>query len=171
MRGAKVLLRAPGPADQATFLAAAANSKKLHAPWVTAPSTVTQYQAYVARMAEPANRGYLVCVHDAQGEHMAGVINLTNMIHGAFRSGYLGYYAFAGFERQGLMRAGMKAVLKAAFTQLKLHRLEANIQPGNSTSIALVKACGFVQEGYSPRYLKIGGRWRDHERWAVLADR
>jgi ribosomal-protein-alanine N-acetyltransferase len=47
--------------------------------------------------------------------------------------------------------------------------LEANIQPTNVASIALVKACGFLQEGYSPRYLKINGCWRDHERWAILA--
>jgi ribosomal-protein-alanine N-acetyltransferase len=49
-------------------------------------------------------------------------------------------------------------------------RLEANIQPGNAPSIALLRACGFEKEGYSPRYLKIGGRWRDHERWAIRAD-
>jgi ribosomal-protein-alanine N-acetyltransferase len=53
---------------------------------------------------------------------------------------------------------------------LRLHRVEANIQPRNRASIALVKSLGFRQEGYSPRYLKIGGRWRDHERWALLVD-
>jgi [ribosomal protein S5]-alanine N-acetyltransferase len=49
-----------------------------------------------------------------------------------------------------------------------VNRLEANIQPGNTASIALVKSCGFMKEGYSPKYLKINGRWRDHERWAIL---
>ena len=83
----------------------------------------------------------------------------------------IGYYAFAGFERRGLMRAGLSLVARHAFRQLKLHRLEANIQPDNLASIALVRRCGFQLEGYSPRYLKIGGRWRDHERWAVLADK
>ncbi len=64
----------------------------------------------------------------------------------------------------------MHLVLREAFTTLRLHRLEANIQPGNRASILLVQRCGFELEGFSPRYLKVGGRWRDHERWAIRAD-
>jgi ribosomal-protein-alanine N-acetyltransferase len=60
--------------------------------------------------------------------------------------------------------------LHYAFVRLKLHRLEANIQPGNQPSLALVTRLGFQREGFSPRYLKIAGRWRDHERWALLAE-
>ena len=99
-----------------------------------------------------------------------GFINISNIVRGFFQSAYLGYYAFAGHERQGLMRAALGLTVRTAFTALKLHRLEANIQPGNVASIALVRSCGFCQEGYSPRYLKIRGRWRDHERWAIVAD-
>jgi ribosomal-protein-alanine N-acetyltransferase len=51
-----------------------------------------------------------------------------------------------------------------------LHRLEANIQPGNRASLRLVRRLGFKREGYSRRYLKIRGRWCDHERWAILAE-
>jgi len=61
-------------------------------------------------------------------------------------------------------------VLGAAFGELGLHRVEANIQPGNAPSIALAEGAGFKREGFSPRYLKIGGRWRDHERYAILAE-
>jgi ribosomal-protein-alanine N-acetyltransferase len=68
------------------------------------------------------------------------------------------------------MRAGLELVVKRAFGAFKLHRVEANIQPKNLASRALVLALGFRLEGYSPRYLKIGGRWCDHERWARLAD-
>jgi [ribosomal protein S5]-alanine N-acetyltransferase len=67
------------------------------------------------------------------------------------------------------MREGLQRVMRHVFTSLKLHRLEANIRPTNSRSIGLVTACGFVREGVSRNYLKVGGRWRDHERWAVLA--
>lgn len=100
---------------------------------------------------------------------LVGVINLTNIVLGPFRSGYLGFYAFAGHERQGLMHEGLTLVVRHAFRKLKLHRVEANIQPANAASIALVESCGFSREGYSPRYLKIAGRWRDHERWALIA--
>lgn len=68
------------------------------------------------------------------------------------------------------MTEGLRLVITYAFEKLHLHRLEANIQPKNIKSIALVKRCGFRKEGYSPRYLKIGGRWRDHERWTILSE-
>jgi ribosomal-protein-alanine N-acetyltransferase len=68
------------------------------------------------------------------------------------------------------MTEAMRLLLRHAFTKLKLHRIEANIQPENQASIALVKRAGFVREGYSRRYLKICGRWRDHERWAILVE-
>jgi ribosomal-protein-alanine N-acetyltransferase len=162
-----IYLRQPSSADRGAFLDAVRHSKPLHRPWISAPATSLEYHAYLQKMAEPANHAYLVCRRDTH--QMAGVINLTNVIMGAFRSGYLGYYAFAGQERRGLMRHGLKAVVRHAFRTLKLHRLEANIQPDNRASLALAQACGFRREGYSARYLKIGGRWRDHERWAILA--
>jgi len=68
------------------------------------------------------------------------------------------------------MTEAIQLMLQYAFTQLKLHRLEANIQPDNAASLALIKRACFVREGYSRRYLKICGRWRDHERWAILAE-
>jgi ribosomal-protein-alanine N-acetyltransferase len=68
------------------------------------------------------------------------------------------------------MTEAVGLVVRDAFRRLRLHRLEANVQPGNRASIRLVRRLGFRREGYSPRYLKIQGRWRDHERWALLAD-
>ena len=74
-------------------------------------------------------------------------------------------------EQDGYMTEALQLALHYAFKSLRLHRLEANIQPSNAASIALVKRAGFVLEGYSERYLKVCGRWRDHERWAITAER
>jgi [ribosomal protein S5]-alanine N-acetyltransferase len=164
-----IYLRQPRPEDRVVFLQAVRTSHNLHRPWISAPATTGEFRAYLKKMNSPVHRAYLVCHRDTQ--QIAGVINLTNVIMGAFRSGYLGYYAFAGHEGQGIMSAGLRAVIRHAFGALKLHRLEANIQPGNAASIALVRSCGFKLEGYSPGYLKIGGRWCDHQRWAILAGR
>jgi ribosomal-protein-alanine N-acetyltransferase len=64
----------------------------------------------------------------------------------------------------------MRLMLEETFTALHLHRLEANIQPGNVASIALAEGCEFEYEGFSPRCLEVGGRWRDHERWAITRE-
>jgi ribosomal-protein-alanine N-acetyltransferase len=68
------------------------------------------------------------------------------------------------------MREGLELVVRFAFEELRLHRLQAAIQPENERSIALVRAAGFRREGLARRYLKIGGRWRDHVRFAMLAE-
>ena len=164
---AAVYVRPPVLADERAFLSAVRASRTLHQPWTAAPDTSALFRVYIERMALPQNSAFLVCRRDTGA--FVGTINVTNIVLGQFRSGYLGFYAFAGHERQGLMRQGLRAVAGHAFKALKLHRLEANIQPANAASIALVTSCGFNREGYSPRYLKIGGRWRDHERWAILA--
>jgi ribosomal-protein-alanine N-acetyltransferase len=167
MQTMRVEIRHPTTADMRVFVAAARRSKALHHPWINAPDTPAKYHAYLKRMVAPLNYGFLVCRSTDQA--LVGVINLSNIVQGAFKSGYLGYYAFSGFERQGYMKLGLKAVVRYSFKTLKLHRLEANIQPGNEASIRLAASCGFHKEGYSRRYLKINGRWRDHERWAILA--
>jgi ribosomal-protein-alanine N-acetyltransferase len=98
------------------------------------------------------------------------VINVNEIVRGAFRSAYLGYYAFLPHVGHGYMSEALALALRWAFGALRLHRVEANIQLGNSASRALVRRLGFRREGFSPRYLKVAGRWRDHERWALLAE-
>lgn len=153
--------------DSSEFIAAAAASKRLHAGWVHPPLSVAAFQARLRRMQPPNN--YLFGIRQRASGALVGYADITNVVRGGFLSAYLSYYVFEGYQRQGVMTEGLKLVVRYAFGELRLHRLEANIQPGNVASIALVKACGFSKEGYSPRYLKIGGRWRDHERWALLA--
>jgi ribosomal-protein-alanine N-acetyltransferase len=144
-------------------------SRTLHGRWVAPPSTPTAYRAYLRRLNGMTHVGYLICLRDS--DELVGVVNISEIVRGAFRSAYVGYYAFTPFARRGLMTEGLSLVVAEVFGALGLHRLEANVQPENTASIRLVRRLGFRREGYSPRYLKINGRWRDHERWAILSRR
>lgn len=101
---------------------------------------------------------------------IVGVVNLNEIVAGAFHSAYLGYWGMARFAGQGLVAEAVGLACAHAFRDLGLHRVEANVQPGNARSLALVRRLGFRREGFSPRYLRVAGQWRDHERWALLAD-
>ncbi|MBK7530886.1 GNAT family N-acetyltransferase [Piscinibacter sp.] len=149
------------------FAEAARRSKSLHGRWVSPPAEASAAAELASRRQGPSDFGFLI--FDVASTRIAGYIEITNIVRGPLQSGYLGYYMFKGFEGRGYMKWALATIVKRAWEVHKLHRLEANIQPGNVASIGLVKALGFHQEGYSPRYLKLRGRWRDHERWAVLA--
>lgn len=165
----RVYLRHPTAVDQQEFLELMHASRKLHHPWIQPPLTPAGYQQYLQRMARSDHQGFLVC--QREDHRIAAVINLNNIVHGAFLSAYLGYYAGAGFNGRGLVSEGLAQVIRIAVDHLGLHRLEANIQPGNAASIALVRRLGFRREGFSPAYLFIAGAWRDHERWALVHGR
>lgn len=163
-----VRLEAPAAKHEADFLAAVRRSRRLHSPWVSPPRTPEAYRAYLERLHRESHLGYLLRVGDS-GD-LAGVVNVNGIVRGALRSGYLGYYAFRGFERRGVLTEGLRRVVTRVFREHGLHRLEANIQPSNEPSLRLVRRLGFRREGFSRRYLKVAGRWRDHERWAVIAE-
>ena len=150
------------------FLGAVRRSRGLHGRWVAPPASAPAYRAYLARVRRRAHVGYFVIRRDTR--QIVGVINVSEIVRGNFQSAYLGYYAFTPHAGRGLMTEGLALLLDHAFTRLRLHRLEANIQPGNDASRRLVRRLGFRHEGVSSRYLKIAGAWRDHERWAMTAE-
>ncbi|HEX5966417.1 MAG TPA: GNAT family protein [Pyrinomonadaceae bacterium] len=168
VKGKRVVLRLPVADDGAEFVAVNRRSAKLNRGLASPPTTVKQFEAFVKRNSQPDGACFLIC--RAQDGAVMGSIALSQIFLGGFRSAYLGYQIGEEFSRQGYMTEALQLMLRHAFVKLKLHRIEANIQPENAASIALVKRAGFVKEGYSRRYLKIGGRWRDHERWAILIE-
>lgn len=161
----RVTLRHLASRDQDEFLALVHASADLHHPWVSLPSTPEQYQAYLARYAQPDEESVLICARGSGA--IAGVVNINSIIRGRFQSGSIAYAAFAPTAGKGYMTEGLTLVVRYAFEQLRLHRLEAQIQPGNHASLKLVRRVGFRHEGCSPELLYIDGAWRDHERWAI----
>jgi ribosomal-protein-alanine N-acetyltransferase len=164
----RVGIRRPTAADCDEFLTLVNSSRELHRPWVEPPSTRQRYEAYLESRRGQGDDGFLVC--DSGSGAIVGVVNLNCIVRGFFHSAYLGYYVGAAFAGQGYMTEGLKLVARVAFTEIGLHRLEANIQPENVASLALARKCRFRKEGFSPKYLQVMGEWRDHERWTLLAD-
>jgi [ribosomal protein S5]-alanine N-acetyltransferase len=164
----RVFLRPPASSDREEFISVMKASRSFHRPWATAPTDDERFSAYLADSQRPDFEAILVCRH--QDQAILGFFNLSQIVRRSLQSAYLGYAVGKPYAGQGYMRDGIQLVLRYAFGELKLHRIEANIQPGNHASIALARGAGFRREGFSPRYLKIAGRWRDHERWAMLAD-
>jgi [ribosomal protein S5]-alanine N-acetyltransferase len=167
-KGPDVFLRHPAHDDFAEYLALVAASRRLHRPWVYPSTAARGFAAYVERASSERFFGCLICLRETGA--IVGVANLSEVVRGVFQSAYLGFYGHAGYAGRGLMRQGVALLLRYTFHRLRLHRIEANVQPGNTRSVALVRGLGFRREGLSPKYLKIGGRWRDHERWALLAE-
>ena len=164
----RVVLSRLVQADAEELIHANAASRAYHAPWVEPFADRAGFDAWFGRTLSGPN--VALVAREASSGRVAGVVNLNEVVAGVFQSTYLGYYGAAAMAGQGLMAEAVRLAAGYAFGALGLHRLEANIQPGNARSVALVRRLGFRLEGYSPRYLRIGGEWRDHERWALLAD-
>lgn len=164
----RVRIDKPTIADQRDVLAMNRSSRTFHAPWAHPPQDAAAYRELLEREARDDTEAFLV--RRAGDEALVGVFVLSQIFRAGFQNAYLGYYGSAELAGQGYMGEGLELVLDEAFGTLGLHRVECNIQPGNDASLALARRAGFRREGFSPRYLKIGGRWRDHERFAILAD-
>ncbi|WP_145138993.1 GNAT family N-acetyltransferase [Roseomonas gilardii] len=154
--------------DRDELLRAHRESRALHHPWAAPFTDEAGFEAWMARSLTGPNIGFVA--REATTGGIAAVVNLNEIVFGAFRSAYLGYWGMRASAGRGLVTEAVGLVVAEAFQGLGLHRVEANIQPGNTRSLALVRRLGFRREGVSPRYLRIDGEWRDHERWAKLSD-
>lgn len=163
-----MLIRRPEEADRDEFLRAMRASRGLQRPWVNDVDSDDYFDRMLARVLDERHDPSLVC--RTEDGVIVGMFNIGEIVRGAFQSGFLSYAAVSGYDGRGYMSEGIQLVLKRAFVDLRLHRIEANIQPANTRSKALVRGAGFVYEGVSERYLKVAGRWRDHEHWAMLVE-
>ncbi|KTD62121.1 GNAT family N-acetyltransferase [Legionella spiritensis] len=155
------------PEDENQFISAMKKSKDFHYPYVTVSCTSEDFQILLKKSQTENNESYLLMTSD---DRIAGIFNVSEIVRGVFQSAYLGFYATVDYAGTGLMSKGLKMLLDKIFNELNLHRIEANIQPTNSSSIHLVTRNGFRREGFSPRYLKINNIWQDHFRFALTSE-
>lgn len=157
-----VVLRKARIEDLSTVKLLYEQSSHIHNPWSFSP---LNYESYLQQEGR-----YFVSL--SESNEIVGTFNISGIVRGYFQSAYLGYEVFHPYQRKGYMREGMALVLKEAFENLNLHRIEANIQPQNLESIRLASKAGFIKEGFSKNYLRVGGKdWKDHERWAIVNEK
>jgi ribosomal-protein-alanine N-acetyltransferase len=154
-------------ADAAALIAANLANRDFHHPWVKPFTDQGGFELWFADQQAGASVGLIA--RTSAGE-LVGTFNISQIFLRGFRSAYLGYYGYRETAGRGLMSQALPLVARYAFEEIGLHRIEANVQPENARSRAMIERAGFKQEGFSPRYLMVDGDWRDHERWALLAD-
>lgn len=161
-------MRHPAEADFEELHTGFRSSRKHLAGLASSRLDREKFDGYLKNSNTAINQSFIIC--RKADDAIVGTIGLSQIFRGGFQNAYLGYLLFAGFTGKGYMTAAVAEILRIAFTELKLHRVEANVQPENKPSINVLKRNGFSKEGFSKRYLKIGGRWRDHERWAIIRE-
>ena len=104
------------------------------------------------------------------GGVFCGEINLNSVQRGPFQSSYLGYWIDEEQAGNGYIPEGVVILLKFAFEELKLHRVQISIVPRNRASRRVVEKLKLREEGVAERYLEINGVWEDHVRYAITAE-
>ena len=97
-----------------------------------------------------------------QPQPLIGSLNFSNFSRGVFQNCTVGYSLAAVYQGQGYMSEALQASINFVFSQLQMHRIEANYLPCNQRSGRLLKRLGFTVNGYAPDYLYIAGRWQGH---------
>ncbi|MFD8740918.1 GNAT family N-acetyltransferase [Streptomyces sp. NPDC059618] len=165
----------PAVLDDAEALAALARSQREHlAPWEPERPThwfteVGQREALEqAEHDRAADRSYAHLITDAAGS-IFGRLTLASVVRGAGQFCSIGCWVARGAAGRGVATAAVGQALQIAFGELGLHRVQAEILPHNHASRRMLQRHGFERYGLAPQYLKIAGRWQDHELWQVLA--
>lgn len=104
------------------------------------------------------------------GPSLVGEVNLNNVARGSLQGGSIGYWIDQKFAGQGLTAEAVVVLLRYAFAELRLHRIEICIIPRNKNSHRVVEKIGLRSEGIAISFLEINGVWEDHVRYAITVD-
>jgi len=172
--GEGVYLRAPEARDYQEWAELRESSRGFLTPWeptwASDETSRGSYRYKLRRYAEDArdDKAYALFVFREDDDALVGGVTLSNLRRGVAQAASLGYWAGQTRAGKGYITAAVRAVLRYAFDDLDLHRVEAACQPDNMASRRVLEKAGFAQEGVAKAYLKIDGQWRDHLLFAVV---
>jgi ribosomal-protein-alanine N-acetyltransferase len=174
--GEGVALRSPQLTDYAEWSALRERSRDFLVPWeptwpaddLTKASFRRRLRRYQREIRD--DNAYPFFIFRETDGAMVGGCTLSNIHRGVQQDATLGYWAGAPFAGQGYITRAVRALLPFVFEELKLHRLQASCLLENERSKAVLRRCGFREEGYARGLLLINGVWRDHVQFAILRD-
>lgn len=176
LEGEGVRLRPPRSTDYPAWSALRERSRNFLQPWEPAwPSDDLSRPAFRRRLAAYARdidtgAGYAFLVFRSREEELVGGVTLSNVRRGVAQTCSLGYWAGEPFAGRGFTTAAVSRVVRFAFEDLGLHRVEAACIPDNKPSRRVLQKTGFELEGRARAYLKINGAWADHLLFSLVRD-
>lgn len=175
--GRRVRLRTLTEDDYDEWHAVRARNRDWLVPWeprpAGAPPAPEDRGSFVARCAarereRQLGTGYGFGIF-VEGQ-LVGEITLSSIQRGPFQNAFIGYWVDEERAGEGLVPEATVTVLRFAFEELRLHRVEIAIVPRNRASRRVVEKLGLREESVAQRYLEIDGRWEDHVRYAVTSE-
>lgn len=175
--GEGVYLRQPEPRDYHDWAELREASRAYLTPWeptwAADETSRGSYRYKLRRYLEDArdDRAYALFVFRESDDALIGGQTLSNVRRGVAQTASLGYWAGEQYAGQGYTTAAVRAIVRYAFDDLDLHRVEAACQPDNTGSRRVLEKAGFAHEGAAKAYLKINGDWRDHLLFGIVNPR
>lgn len=101
---------------------------------------------------------------------LIGTINLFSIIRGPLQKCMIGYSLDKQYNGKGYTTEAVSLLVEFAFSELKLHRIEAGVKPDNIGSMRVLEKAGFQKEGIERKGVKINGQWEDHQIFAIISE-
>jgi [ribosomal protein S5]-alanine N-acetyltransferase len=126
--------------------------------------TLEEQQNRIKSLVEGSetDQDYYFGVFKNEDNQLIGTINLFSVMRGSIQSAFLGYFLDEKHNGRGFTTEAVKLIVDFAFSELKLHRVEAGVMPHNLGSIRVLEKAGFEKEGLARKNVKINGKWEDH---------
>ncbi|MET0181645.1 MAG: GNAT family protein [Caulobacterales bacterium] len=172
--GNSVFLRHPELRDFSAWARVRGDSRAFLEPWEPIwpedELTLGAYRYKLRRYAQDIRdaKSFPFFVFREDDGALVGGVTLSQVRRGAAQTGTLGYWVGQAYQGSGYTTEATQAVVRFAFVELGLHRVEAACQPDNASSRRVLAKAGFTEEGYAQAYLKIAGKWRDHVLHAIV---
>jgi ribosomal-protein-alanine N-acetyltransferase len=136
----------------------------------TERSTTMAWPVLCSGLRATARRGQALPFTITLDGQFAGQITVGNVVRGALRSAWVGYWVESGAAGGGVATGAVALVVDHAFGPVGLHRVEATVRPENAASLRVLTKLGFRDEGLLQRYLEVDGAWRDHRLFAMTKE-